>query len=186
MAQDLLSEQAQLSLKCSFRDLHPQITSCPQEAGCCHRREGLGQSSARGTRHSARHSRAMNRGSIFDRYFKLLLGFLYFFSPSIFLREASLAAAPPRFKPGALSLPVQSCSPRLPCARALRAQAATLAGKMAGIRREMLAPRRSHGNVLLQSRRHICQGSEICHLIARISMLWMRSHHTKSRSGSMP
>lgn len=79
VAQDLLSEQAQLSLKCSFRDLHPQITSCPQEAGPCHRREGLGQSSARGTRHSARHSRAMNRGSIFDRYFKLLLGFLYFF-----------------------------------------------------------------------------------------------------------
>jgi len=134
-------------------------------------------------------SQVINRGGIFDRYFKLLLGSFFPFKESLttihppLIQTRGLLATCYPLPPRSCGAPAQHC-PRqdgLPSAASDPGRRNTI-----GIRREMLTLRRSHGNMLLQSRRHICQGSEICHLIAWISMLWMRSHHTKSRSGLMP
>lgn len=135
------------------------------------------------------YSQVINRGGIFDRYFKLLLGLLFPFKESLATIHPPLIQTRSLF---ATCYPLPLCSCRAPAQHCLRQGGLLSSGSDpgrrngVGIRREMLTLRCSHGNMLLQSRRHICQSSEICHLIAWISMLWMRSHHTKSRSGLMP
>lgn len=134
---------------------------------------------------------AINRSSVFDRCFKPLLCSVFFFP-----FKESLARIHPRQIHTWGEFVTHSPPPLCCCC----AQPSTAHGRVGfelrqrpwqkkrrwDKEREMLTLRCSHGNIVLQSRRHICQGSEICHLIAWISMLWMRSHHTKSRSGLMP